>query len=409
MVQSTKTVREARAFGYFRDQTLPDLLEYFDSDFWSRLLLQYSESHAAVHYALVALSTQHEMASRSIGSVSYGEQNFALRQYTKAIGLVNRELQTKREGDVTEAALVCCLLFIYYESLQDNFKNALLHLENGLKACNWMYANTNLLVSSVIPQLYQIFSRLDTQATAFLDSRPPEYPAVSGTLTYDFIDTHGAREELDLLVKQTFDFLTNLQNYKLLNRAQAPSDIVFQHATLDTSLQKYGAALDALISKKELGLTRRDLCAVTLMKIHQKAVRIMILGFFSDFENPIDMLTPDFESIIQLAKSMLDVRLSTNKPTRRAGFSADMGLIPPLYFTAMQCRSTSIRQEAISLLRLYDTREGLWSSRIAAQIAEKMLPYQVNAVFEGMDDTGIPRLMETLGLGSHEGNYLPLD
>lgn len=54
-------------------------------------------------------------------------------------------------------------------------------------------------------------------------------------------------------------------------------------------------------------------------------------------------------------------------------FTVDIGLIPPLYYTAIKCRVPSIRREAIGILHHVPHREAMWDALVVAAAAEKVV------------------------------------
>lgn len=63
-----------------------------------------------------------------------------------------------------------------------------------------------------------------------------------------------------------------------------------------------------------------------------------------------------------------------------------MGIIPPLYLTAIKCRFPSIRRKAISLLSSSPRREGMWDAFLAVKVAEKVMTIEE----EGLKGSHIP-------------------
>ena len=68
-------------------------------------------------------------------------------------------------------------------------------------------------------------------------------------------------------------------------------------------------------------------------------------------------------------------------------FTFEMGLIPPLYWTALKCRDARIRSKAFDLLKEAPAREGLWNReealRVAAFLRTSKRVYIVELVFIG--------------------------
>jgi hypothetical protein len=54
----------------------------------------------------------------------------------------------------------------------------------------------------------------------------------------------------------------------------------------------------------------------------------------------------------------------------KPSFSADMGIVPPLFMVATKCRDPTLRRQAIQLLKSSARREGMWDSNMAARISE---------------------------------------
>jgi hypothetical protein len=64
--------------------------------------------------------------------------------------------------------------------------------------------------------------------------------------------------------------------------------------------------------------------------------------------------------IIQHTTSQIPIATSANWYD---AFNFELGIIAPLFFTAVKCRQPTVRREAIRLLGLAKPREGLWGAR----------------------------------------------
>jgi hypothetical protein len=116
-------------------------------------------------------------------------------------------------------------------------------------------------------------------------------------------------------------------------------------------------------------------------------------------ESAWDTQLPSFKEILILCKAVISSsaekprkgpyslvglpRASPKRPVWRDAFTFEMGVIPPLYFTAIKCRDPVVRREAIRLLGLARPRkEGLWDARNLASIAERVVEIEE----EGLED-----------------------
>lgn len=57
------------------------------------------------------------------------------------------------------------------------------------------------------------------------------------------------------------------------------------------------------------------------------------------------------------------------KPT----FSLSLGLVVPLYIIVTRCRDPTIRRRALHLLYTCNRKEGIWDSRLAARVAQRIV------------------------------------
>jgi hypothetical protein len=124
--------------------------------------------------------------------------------------------------------------------------------------------------------------------------------------------------------------------------------------------------------------------------------KILFLMTFSDSEMHFDNFTPYFKGIIDLALEVVgdeERRAAARRCPDAAfcrhqercepdifggheyaarhikpSFSADLGIVPPLYVVATKCREPHIRRQAIQLLRSSARREGMWDSELTARI-----------------------------------------
>ena len=64
-----------------------------------------------------------------------------------------------------------------------------------------------------------------------------------------------------------------------------------------------------------------------------------------------------------------------------------MGIIAPLYFTAMKSISAQIQRDAVELISKCNRREGFWDPEMVAKIAGRVLESR-----DGVGPGGIPDL-----------------
>lgn len=77
----------------------------------------------------------------------------------------------------------------------------------------------------------------------------------------------------------------------------------------------------------------------------------------------------------------------------KPSFSADLGIVPPLFVVATKCRDPTVRRQAIQLLMSSSRREGMWDSELIARIGMWIM-----AIEE--EDTGVNNESPRLSISS---------
>ena len=144
------------------------------------------------------------------------------------------------------------------------------------------------------------------------------------------------------------------------------SDIATPLERVKSRLQTWSVAFDIFLRQKTYHMNARDLRGSMVLKILSKVAYIMLHTLPSPFECSFDMHEKTFQEIVSLGQSVVDAN-------SRPGFTFDLGIVAPLYWTASRCRNPSIRRQAIAILRSSPRVEGVWESGRAAKFAEKLI------------------------------------
>ena len=78
-----------------------------------------------------------------------------------------------------------------------------------------------------------------------------------------------------------------------------------------------------------------------------------------------------FKNILEAAE--LIVNISEGQPQSEILFTFEMGLVPPLYFTATKCRHPALRRQAVSLIQRAPGKEGMWDRAEMTYMAQKVI------------------------------------
>jgi hypothetical protein len=83
------------------------------------------------------------------------------------------------------------------------------------------------------------------------------------------------------------------------------------------------------------------------------------------------------------------VSCNEDGPERLASFGFEMGVIIPIYVTALKCRNLQIRQRALNILSASPRREGFWDSRLAVKMAERLIKIEEEGLADPAGEMGL--------------------
>ncbi|KFY38840.1 hypothetical protein V494_04180 [Pseudogymnoascus sp. VKM F-4513 (FW-928)] len=209
--------QEQHNFSFFKQYTATEFAGYFDNDLWTRLILQMSRTQPAVRHAIVALGALHENLHAHNNAQAPATTIYSLRHYNKAVLHLQRQLSSSQQS--IGVTLICCILFICFETLQRDYVTALTQLKKGLNIlCNWKYFHAETGATSLSPEdrfikenLLPLYLHLDVQATTVLECRGLGFPSNIRKFTGDsklplrFNSTHEGRYWLDVLLYLMYD------------------------------------------------------------------------------------------------------------------------------------------------------------------------------------------------------------
>ncbi|CAK7220688.1 hypothetical protein SCUCBS95973_004247 [Sporothrix curviconia] len=237
-----------------------------------------------------------------------------------------------------------------------------------------------------------------------VSSPPPAHPLPTSThqeaIPDQFTSLRQARLAWDSMCEHIFRFMEFMMQH-----ANAPPNL------LPKSMQQYGlefkimietwsnAFESLLLSRANPGVSSQEKTGIAVLKMFQIMGQILYLMTFSDSEMMFDAFQQQFRAIVDLAGEVVgdqERQAAANRcpdPTRcvhqhhdhqhqwhdyahyptaarhiKASFSADLGIVPPLYVVATKSRDRVLRRQAIELLRSSARREGMWDSELAARI-----------------------------------------
>jgi len=347
----------------------------------------------------------------------------AVNQYSEAIkSAVVLQGQNQRPH---RTLLMASVLLACFDSFVGDFKQGITQIQNGLRLLEKVRVNSQDSYFPIEDELTQMFTRLAIQAKSYdmafhfpkpfvirLNSELPETPGSPpseattpssasthhATLPLEFMSLVEARIAWDKLAERMLRFNETLFDF---HNQTGPMGILPRHLKqygrgFKNQIECWSDAFEPILASRSGPIVSfQEKAAIAVLKMFQIMGQILFLMTFSDSESAFDMFEPQFKTIVELALELVgdeERRAAVQRcsdPTQcnhrsrmpeffggheysayhvKPSFSADMGIIPPLYVVATKCRNHMIRRQAIQLLRSSSRREGMWDSQLCARI-----------------------------------------
>lgn len=400
---------EQRGFDFFVKRTAPSLSGLFSNDFWGKDVLQAGYDLPSFRHAVVAIGAVHEQFVTG-GGISGGDRDetFALQQYNKSVRALSQDMASGMCS--TEIALICCALYISFDSLRGMTSSAVMHLHSGIKMLETLYTNnapdSKPKIFGSLDDLRRLMSRLASQINSDMQDPSDEVNNREDTIEI-LADTFGrllTMQPLEVATAFTsfeeardhlYSFINgHLYHYylrSLFYGSTTPSEkahlevpIHNLQAPILASLHSWSTAFNSFLADlrtRQGGiLTAHDTSAASLLQMHYQISRILILGQIIPDEHghtslhTSDVFKPyshDFGEALLLIESLIKPQADNNQDgVTHSDFYPDCGVVPMLFFIAMKSPDTRLRKKATSLLRLSHRREGTWDSETCLRIVE---------------------------------------
>ncbi|KHN95746.1 C6 zinc finger domain protein [Metarhizium album ARSEF 1941] len=351
----------------------------------------------------------------------------AVKQYSDAVNsmmlLNGQSLRSFRTRLMASILLAC------FDSFIGDHKQAIAQIQTGLgllEQLKTLYPNhrTPGPDGYIEDDLLIIFTRLAIQAKsydmAFHFPQPyvirltPQQPSRGSSPVSSDIGSPGsppsftvpprfeslleARLASDKLCERLLKFIERLQIAKNNKSNVLPESWRQYGMDLKSELDAWAVAFEHIfLSRFDPRVSLIEKTGISALKMFQINSNVLFLMMFCDTEEKFDAFLPHFKAIVDLGWEVVSAeerRAATEEKVKtedaqtqhcttaraafRAGksntahikpsFSADLGIVPPLFVVATKCREPRLRRQAIQLLRSSARREGMWDSELAANI-----------------------------------------
>ncbi|MCJ1430149.1 hypothetical protein MMC29_008065 [Sticta canariensis] len=365
---------ERRYFSLFRSRTAPVFAGYYDPGFWDRFIIQISHVEPAVHHAVVALASLHETLNGSTG-YKPGIDQYGLKQYNKSLAGLNRYMSTAKDKSV-DIVLICCILFVTFDSLRGEYETAWQHLQSGLKILSSSRQDprsSKFIHDDIVP----VFVRLHVQAVSVIDIDITWDDPITAAFCVPkrFSSLSEARNTFYCIMSLLLDFcgvgMPSLEKRDV--RSEKQSEILLEKKAYYASLlEQWQVGFDDLLLRLSTKMDSKDLSGAVLLKIHHITAAIILDLALTNLQCNFDRFQPQFLKIVSLAKSLIETTEATGVSPGSQFLGVDLGIIAPLYFVSTRCRDPLLRRGAAHLISS-PRREGTWDAQAAATIAERVI------------------------------------
>jgi hypothetical protein len=148
---------------------------------------------------------------------------------------------------------------------------------------------------------------------------------------------------------------------------------------LQERLCNWREAFQSFENKYQICATQQEVQHASLLRIHNSTATVLLAELLHPNQTVFDALDDMFRSIVYLSDQLLEYKLGSPWADT---FSVELGVVQPLYITAIKCRIPQVRARAIKLLLAVPRQEGIWNGLVMGKISE-----QVKIMEEGDLDT----------------------
>lgn len=341
--------QEGQYFQVFQKHTASELSGFFDSEFWTRSVLQESHSEASIRHAVVALGALYKTLekasesppgspdSNSFDSAS-NHYNFALQQYGKALTRLRESLENQ-ETRSQRTILISIVLFTCFQSFTGDHKAAISQIQHGLGLLEERRQESKQPLvrrkaDVVEDELVQMFTRLAIQAKSYdmafhfpppfvirlspqrADPTSPASPSspseAASTASIDahipqtFATSQDARQALDSLCERIMRFNELLSSYHPGPNNILPKSVQSSGHGFKMQLASWGAAFYPLLERRRHpGVSNTERAGIDVLSMIHLMTTILFSMGFSKTEMDFDFFSDQFKEIVELAKEVV--------------------------------------------------------------------------------------------------------
>ena len=328
---------------------------------------------------------------------NYDDASLALRQYTKALEGTRKSLVNDDQPIIV--TLISCILFCCFEILRRQLAPAAMHLRNGLNILRSSYVHierSSMAGKAVVEEdMHNVFAQLGFQVNYFVDRT---HSVNQTQIVSQLQDLCSHRlEQVSTLEEAQASLYACLNETMFSGHAEEPvvdaeSSNTQYHMTRCAQLILYGekspefaegrekaiyaleewhTSFNALLLGQQGTMSSKDIKLSTLLKLHHLVAMLMLTTACGCRKETFNLVSAihGFEQVLRWVRFLIAAEQSDVNAVMPA-FSADVGIIAPLFFVATRCPDPALRMEAEEILASGPRREGMWDAEVAVMIIQ---------------------------------------
>lgn len=361
------------AEGFLGTKTGPELA------FWAQLLPQLTHCIPSVNEAAAAFGAcyEHQVLRRRNDTSRF----LALKQVTTTVKRLQADIVQLPCGPLP--VFVACVLLACAETIQHKQIDALLHLRGAFAAMS-LEQPPDAEHRKKIPwdeDTSYIFQKLDLQVATYALGMGPLLPSVNVGKLEDRetepMTMQMADKTLFQALHAAYRFCARAAEYKYKVNAPERDFLVVEQDRNIASLNAWLAWYQKGYQSSGRWFSDADRLQGLVLQAQCLSALIYASNILDPYETAYDKYAPHFQRIVQCVEQVLDANKSPiNLPT----FNPEIGIIQPLYLTAVKYRHSRWRSKAIALLSRCG-REGPWCNYVEAAVGEAVFRAEEGACF----------------------------
>ncbi|KAH7342461.1 hypothetical protein BKA65DRAFT_292099 [Rhexocercosporidium sp. MPI-PUGE-AT-0058] len=412
--------QERLYFQRFCEITASQLTGCLESELWSRVVLQASETAPCIRHAVTAIGTLNlkgwRDSTNSIATQRIDQKRlqFAYHEYHSAI-VQMRQSTASGQTDI-HTKLLACLLFACFETYHGNRDVATAQVFAGIEAIdayNLLRSQARSTSGTSLPaideEIVRIFVILEIQATTYQDRRSRALHlerlnrgrAAVEDMPHEFTSLKQARLPMTRIVLRGIHLTMSQREVDLsihpsivdlwwISERTSPAPIGPNSSvsTVDpvyalqcnilSEYKRWEKAFEPLLRKARGAKGRATFHAATLLRIHYLSG---VLCLAATTPHPLyyhRCYTRELTEVVDLAHLLLE---DANQSLLGDSYSLDIGVVMPLVVVGFKYRHRVLRRRIIDTFSKVQRREGIWDVDIMWRVMEWVA---------GIEEVGLP-------------------